>query len=474
MGFLQHIVGSLALAGVAVSSPVAQWGGPPGYGPPGPPSNGPHPGPGSPPSYGNTTSVIAPNPANGHWVDTWTSMPQLTEFANLPPPPFNQSNLVFYNSTIRQTLRVTLGAKQLRIRLSNAFGLNDLPITKVNIALPVAEVGQNLTGASAINTTTVQQLTFSGNESIIIPNGALAVSDPLNFPVTEGQIISITMYLQYGQASNYVTSHPGSRTQIWLSNGDFTNTANLTDASVQSTFHWFFLSAIEAWEPPQDSSFVVVGDSITDGRASYNNFNGRWPDLLFNRMQTYGPTKDIAVVNQAAGGNRILYDGNGPNALSRIDRDVLAQSGVKYAMIFEGVNDIGTADNTTYNQTLTGDRIIQAFEQMITRVHTFGIPFFGATITPFGAPNSTIQTYATPERLATRDRVNNWIRTSGKFDAVIDFDAVVRDPNNPEQLNPIYNSGDYLHPNQLGYQVMARAFPLDIFEKYQNGVSTFA
>ena len=337
----------------------------------------------------------------------------------------------------------------------------------------MAEVGQNLTGASAINTTTVQSVTFSGNESITIPDGALVVSDPLNFPVSAGQIITIDIFLAVGQASNYITSHPGSRTQIWLSNGDFVGTQNLTDASVQSTFHWFFLSAIESWQAPQKSAFAIVGDSITDGRASYNNHNGRWPDLLFNRMQTYNPTKNIAVVNQAAGGNRILYDGNGPNALGRIDRDVLAQSGIKYAMIFEGVNDIGTADNTTYNQTLIGDRVIQAYEQMITRVHTFGIPFFGATITPFGAPNSTIQTYSTPERLATRDRVNEWIRTSGAFDAVIDFDAVVRDPNNPEQLNPIYNSGDYLHPNQLGYQVMARAFPLDVFEKYQSGVSTF-
>ncbi|KAK0838962.1 hypothetical protein LTR02_005994 [Friedmanniomyces endolithicus] len=359
------------------------------------------------------------------------------------------------------------------IHLTNAFGLNDLPITRVTVALPIAEAGQNLTGASAINTTTIQTLTFSGNESIIIPDAALAVSDPINFPLQAGQIISITMYLQYGQASNYVTSHPGSRTQIWLSFGDYTSAQNMTDISTTSTFHWFFLSAVEAWTSPQKSAFVVVGDSITDGRASHNNANGRWTDLLFNRMQTYGPTNDIAVVNQAAGGNRILTDGNGPNALGRIDRDVLAQSGIKYAMIFEGVNDIGTADNTTANQTETGDRMIQAYKQMITRVHTFGIPFFGSTITPFGAPNDTIQTYSTPQRLATRDRVNAWIRTSGAFDAVIDFDAVVRDPTNPEQLNPIYNSGDYLHPNQLGYNVMARAFPLDIFEKYQDGVSTF-
>ncbi|KAK3114712.1 hypothetical protein LTR53_006723 [Teratosphaeriaceae sp. CCFEE 6253] len=459
----KHLAALVPLAAGVLSNPIAS---PPSYG--------------APPSYGNGSVAISPNPTNGHWVDTWTSMPQLTEFANLPPAPFNSTNLVFYNSTIRQTLRTTLPAQQIRIRLSNAFGLNDLPITHVTIALPIAEAGQNLTGASAINTTTLQTLTFSGNESIIIPDGALAVSDPLNFPTQAGQILSISIYLRDGQASNYITSHPGSRTQIWLSAGDYTAAQNLTDISTNTTFHWYFLSAVEAWLPPRDSAFAVVGDSITDGRASYNNANGRWTDLLFNRMQTYGPTKDIAVVNQAAGGNRILMDGNGPNALGRIDRDVLAQSGIKYAMIFEGVNDIGTADNTTADQTFTGDRIIQAYQQMITRVHTFGIPFFGATITPFGVCNGTAvcsnitaQAYSTPERLATRDRVNAWIRNSGAFDAVIDFDAVVRDPANPEQLNPMYNSGDYLHPNQAGYYAMARAFPLNVFAKYQDGVSSF-
>ncbi|KAI7158681.1 extracellular GDSL-like lipase/acylhydrolase [Hortaea werneckii] len=455
MRFFNSIVSALPFAFGALASPFSppQWGGPPA-------------------TYGNVTD-LQPNPHWGHWVDTWVSMPQLTEFHNLPPGPFNETDLVFYNSTIRQTLKITLGADQIRLRLSNAFGLNELPVTKVNIALPVAEMGQNLTGSSGIDTSTIHSLTFSGNESIIIPAGAQAVSDPIAFPVNTSQILSVNMYLADGQASNYVTSHPGSRTQIWMSRGDFTEAANLTDPSVNTTFHWYFISGIEAWSPPQDSTFVVLGDSITDGRASWNNGNGRWTDYLFTRMHKFGPTKDISVANQAAGGNRILRDGNGPNVLARFDRDVLAQSGVKYAMIFEGVNDIGVADNTTYNQTLTGDRIIQAYEQLITRSHAKSIPFFGATITPFGAPNTTIQSYATPERLATRRRVNDWIRNSGRFDAVIDFDAVVRDPENPERLAPRYDSGDFLHPNEAGYHAMARAFPLDIFEKYSHGVSQF-
>jgi len=235
----------------------------------------------------------------------------------------------------------------------------------------------------------------------------------------------------------------------------------------------YFVSAVEAWSPPTSRAFGIVGDSITDGRASTTDGNNRWPDLLLARLQTNSSLSNIAIANQAAGGNRVLADGNGPNALGRIDRDILAQSGIKYAMIFEGVNDIGVEPATASAQQIIGDRLIQAFEQIITRVHTFGIPIFGATITPFGAPNSTIQAYSDPTREVTRLRVNEWIRTSGKFDAVIDFDAVVRDPTNYTQLAPQYNSGDYLHPGVPGYEAMAAAFPLGVFEEFADGVSSF-
>ena len=204
------------------------------------------------------------------------------------------------------------------------------------------------------------------------------------------------------------------------------------------------------------------------------NIISRWPDLLLAKMQQNAATKNIAVANQAAGGNRILADGNGPNALGRIDRDVLAQSGIKYAMIFEGVNDIGVADATVEAQQAIGDSLINAFEQMITRIHTFGIPFFAATITPFGAPNNTIQPYSSPIREATRQRVNDWIRYNSSFDAVIDFDKVVANPNDPSQLDPKYNSGDYLHPGVPGYEAFANIFPLDLFTQFANGVSSYS
>lgn len=180
-------------------------------------------------------------------------------------------------------------------------------------------------------------------------------------------------------------------------------------------------------------------------------------------MQKNPATENIAVVNQAAGGNRILADGLGPNALGRIDRDVLAQSGVKYAMIFEGVNDIGVADPTPEAQQAIGDQLIWAFKQIAERVHAFNIPLYAATITPFSG-NATIQPYSNPVRETTRQRINEFIRTSGTFDAVVDFDKVVADPEQPDMLNPEFDSGDFLHPNVAGYTAMANAFPLDIFK----------
>ena len=195
--------------------------------------------------------------------------------------------------------------------------------------------------------------------------------------------------------------------------------------------------------------------------SAYVQQHDRWPDLVLRRMQENPFTANIAVLNQAAGGNRILYDGLGPNALGRIDRDVLAQSGIRYAMIFEGVNDIGTAATDAYSQQVVGDRLIQAFEQIITRVHTFGIPMFAATITPFGS-NDPYDDGGLRE--ASRLAVNKWIRTSGAFDAVLDFDAAVRDPKNFTQLDPTIDVGDHLHMTPAGYKRVAAAIPLSLFD----------
>ncbi|KAF1830904.1 SGNH hydrolase [Decorospora gaudefroyi] len=419
----------------------------------------------------NTKPGIRPSPPNGHWVDAWATMPQLTEPANLPPAPFNQTGAVFVNSTIRQTLYMTTDARQIRLKFSNVFGGSNLPITAVTVALPLNQTA----GIHQIQPRTVQKVTFGGKESISIPNGALAVSDPLNFPIKAEQIVTVTTYLASGQTTNSITSHPGSRTTSWWQFGNAVSAASLaiTDASTQSAAHWYFLSSIEAWVPPSTGSLIIVGDSITDGRGSTNNANNRWPDLLLQRLQKYPSTRSISIGNLAAGGNRILADGLGPNAWGRIDRDVLAHPGVRYAMIFEGVNDIGTAGTTPSAQTAVYEGLVQAYKQMVTLMHAHGIPVFGATITPFSAPANFTGGYSDPEREKTRQKVNAFIRDSGVFDAVVDFDRFLADPDMPSQLDPLYDTGDYLHPNPRGYERLAELFPLRIFGLWAWGADEF-
>ncbi|KAF7316175.1 Extracellular GDSL-like lipase/acylhydrolase [Mycena indigotica] len=414
-------------------------------------------------------AAAAKKTATARWINTWTAMPQLTEFNNLPPAPFNGTTNVFFNSTIRQTLHMSIGGDTIRIRFSNAFGVNNLNIAAATVALPAGGVS----GASAVIPASIQPLTFSGNPTFSIPNAGIVVSDPISFPIKPQQTITVTLYLAGGQNGFSITSHPGSRATTWLQLGNAVSAENITGPSVTSLAHWYFVSAVETLTTPSASAFFIVGDSITDGRGSDTDGNDRWPDLLLARMQKNAPTSLISVNNQAAGGNRILADGLGPAALGRIERDVLAQTGkVKYAMIFEGVNDIGTADTSETTQQAVGDQLIAAFKQISTIVHAQGIPFFAGTITPFSAPaNVTIQPYSNPIREKQRQRINTFIRTSPDvFDAVVDFDKVIADPQIPSQLASQFNSGDFLHPNVAGYTAMAAAFPLDLFAKFADGV----
>lgn len=380
---------------------------------------------------------------------------------------------MFVNSTIRQTLFLTTEAKQIRLKFSNVFGGSNLPITAVTVALPANQTA----GIHQIQPQTVQKVTFSGKDGISVPNGALAVSDPINFSIKAQQIITVTIYLAAGQTTNSITSHPGSRTTSWFQFGNAVNAAQLaiTDVNTQSVAHWYFLSSIEAWVTPKQGSLLIVGDSITDGRGSTTNQNNRWPDQLLHRLQNNTSTKHISIGNLAAGGNRILADGLGPNAFGRIDRDVLAHPGVSYAMIFEGVNDIGTAATTKDAQNAVYDNLIQAYQQMVTLIHAHGIPVFAATITPFSAPsNFTGQPYSDPERENTRQRINKFIMESGTFDAVVDFDKLLANPSIPSQLNPLYDSGDYLHPGPAGYELIAQKFPIEIFAKWKDGADEFS
>ncbi|PWK83810.1 lysophospholipase L1-like esterase [Lentzea atacamensis] len=396
---------------------------------------------------GVLTPAVAQAEATGRtgWAGTWTSMPQLCEPHNMPPPPFTQDGLVLADATLRQTVRVTVGGRRMRLRFSNAFGGAVLPITAVTVALPK----DGRAGVSAIQPSTVRRVTFNGRSSVDVPKGALMVSDPLDFPLKPGMNLTVTAYLARGQASNDITSHPGSRTTSHLLAGNHVESADLVGST--PTDHWYFLSGIEVLSTA--SAVVMIGDSLTDGRGSTTNGNDRWPDQLLNRMPP-----GVAVLNQAAGGNRVLNDGLGPSVLARLDRDLLAQSAVRWSILFEGVNDIGTAATTEAAQKQVADDLIAGYQQIVDRAHARDIKVYGATLTPFGA-----SFYDEGFREETRQTVNRWIRTSRRFDAVVDFDAAVRDPANPRQLVAAADVGDHLHLNPTGYRMLAEAVPLRLF-----------
>ncbi|MBQ0984742.1 SGNH/GDSL hydrolase family protein [Streptomyces sp. F63] len=396
-----------------------------------------------------------PRTVTPRWVNSWTAMPQLTEPHNMPPAPFTRDGLVLADSTLRQTVHTTIGGERLRLRFSNAFGGTVLPITSVEVALP----RDGEAGAPAIRPGSSRPVTFHGKPSVSIPVGAQMVSDPLDFAVAPGSELTVTMYLKEGQASNDITSHPGSRTTSHLLAGDHTGAADLPGAT--RTDHWYFLSGLEVTAGGTAAAVAVLGDSLTDGRGSTTNGNDRWPDLLAERLRAGKGTSDVAVLNQAAGGNRVLQDGLGPNALARMDRDVLAQSGVAWLIVLEGVNDIGTAEAAPAAQRAVVDRLIAAYDQIVTRAHAQDIRVYGATMPPFGGN----EMYDDPagHREASRQAVNAWIRDSGRFDSVIDFDAATRDPRQPERLLEKYDTGDHLHLNPAGYRAMADAVPARLF-----------
>ncbi|MFJ8958436.1 SGNH/GDSL hydrolase family protein [Lentzea sp. NPDC102401] len=398
---------------------------------------------------GALVPTVAQADARGErWITTWTSMPQLCEPHNMPPPPFTQDNLVLADATLRQTLQVSVGGRRMRLRFSNAFGGAVLPITAVTVALPV----DGRAGVSAVQPGTVRRVTFGGRASVNVPVGALVLSDPLGFTLAPGTNLTVTAYFASGQASTSITSHPGSRTTSYLLAGNHIDSLDLPGAT--PTDHWYFVSGVEVRAGA--SSVVVIGDSLTDGRGSTTNGNDRWPNQLFDRLRG----KDIAVLNQAAGGNRVLNDGLGPSVLARLDRDLLAQSAVRWLILFEGVNDIGTAAPDETAQKQVSDDLIAAYQQIVDRAHAHDIQVYGATLLPFGGSG-----YDDPGgmRESARQTVNRWIRTSHRFDAVVDFDAAVRDPADPRRLLAAADVGDHLHLNPTGYRMLAEAVPIRLF-----------
>ncbi|ROT33102.1 SGNH/GDSL hydrolase family protein [Micromonospora sp. HM5-17] len=392
--------------------------------------------------------------AQTRWVTSWTAMPMLTEPGNLPPAPFTGPEVALADSTLRQTLRVSLGGPRIRLRISNTFGGTPLSLTAVTVARPVG----GHAGVRDVEPGSVRAVRFGGRGSATVPAGAHLVSDPVEFPVAARSNLAVTLYLAQGQDAAAVTSHPGSRTTSHLLAGNHVADPALPGAVPVE--HWYFISGVEVAAESAGAAVVVLGDSLTDGRGSTTDGNDRWPDQLLDRLHDAG-VPDVAVLNQGAGGNRVLQDGLGPNALARLDRDVLAQSGVRWLVVFEGVNDIGTAGATESAQKAVTDDLIAAYDQIVTRAHAHGIRVYGATLTPFGGHDD----YDDPAgfREASRQAVNGWIRGSGRFDAVLDFDRAVRDPAEPRRLRPIADTGDHLHLTPAGYRLLAEAVPVELF-----------
>jgi lysophospholipase L1-like esterase len=377
-----------------------------------------------------------------HWVGTWASSPQLGDASNAPPAPG------FADSTLRQIIHVSIGGKQLRVRFSNEFGASELTIPSAHVALSA--------GGSAIRPESDRALLFHGKSSVNIPPEALMYSDPIDFDLASLSDLAVTVRLT-GVPSG-ITIHPGSRSTSYLQAGDAVATPEM--ATAEQVDHWYFLNGVDVLSDKSAAAIVTLGDSLTDGAKTTTNTNNRWPDGLARRLQANKHTKNVAVLNAGIGGNRLLHDRAGLNALARFDSDVLAQSGVRWLIILEGINDLGTRASARERneQAATAEDIIAADEQLILRAHTHNIRVYGATILPYEGAR-----YFTADGEADRMKVNEWIRTSGKFDGVIDLEAATRDPKSPSHLSAAADSGDHLHPADAGYKIMSDAVDLALF-----------
>ena len=397
-------------------------------------------------------SVMSQQPG---WTATWTASPEAAD-----PDP-NEPLTILDNQTVRERLRVTVGGKQIRIRISNECSSAPLLVGKITVG--VAQ------GMASVVPNSLRAVMFGGRDSILIPPGAPAVSDPVDFPIRNGSEISISLYFPKHPAS--VTLHGLALKHAVISSlGDHTGDTTIqggkeSDSSV-------FLSVVLIPARARRRVVVAFGDSIVDGDGSTPEMDRNWPSNLFRRAEQIHNADELAVVNEGIAGNRLLRDGPsasfGVSTLARFDRDALSVPGVTDIILLEGTNDIGFPGAKLGDLTLapaadapTVEDIITAYRQLIARAHVSGVRLIGCTIMP--SEGVIISGYHTEEKERTRQAVNHWIRTSREFDGVIDFDAVVRDPDHPSRLLPRLASDDHLHPNDAGYQAMADAIDISLF-----------
>ena len=417
--------------------------------------------------------AVAQSRRGDHWVGTWATaivgrpQPGATPPGPPPGPPPNGAApaggrqggpppgpppLVVNNQTLRQIVHTSIGGSRVRVVLSNAFGTTPVDVGGAHIALRATDM--------AIQPQSGRPLTFSGRPAFRIPPGAVAISDPVDLAVTPMADVAVDLFLpgEVGSGPSPLSMHNGANQTSYVSATGM-HLGEPTLAGGTPTRSWYLLSRLEVSAPAQTAAIVAFGDSITDGTRSTVDTNNRWPDELARRLNAQKGGSRFAVLNAGIAGNQVLGDGApaaGVNALARFDRDVLMQAGVSHVIVMEGINDIGLARQ---NATPSADDLIAGHKQLIERAHARGVKIYGATLTPFeGAA------YFTQEGEAKRQALNQWIRTSGAYDGVIDFDATTRDPSAPTQIKAEFDSGDHLHPADAGYKAMGDAVDLALFK----------
>jgi len=386
--------------------------------------------------------VGAKEPVADRWVATWGASPQR------PPAPIQ-----LQGQTVRQIVHTSLGGAAVRVRISNAYGTTGLVIGAAHVAMSG--------GGAAIVSGSDRTLTFNGSPAITVPPGALAISDAVHLAVPDRGDLAISLYLPESVAAT--TEHTEALQTTYISaQGNFTDADSFPASS--TTQNVYFLSGVDVRVRGTGRAIVALGDSLTVGFGSTPETNQRWPDLLAERLQTDRPGSHVAVVNAGVVGNRLMHDLVGTNALGRLDRDVLVQTGAAFLIVFQGNADflIPGAFGLPAEEVSVA-QVIQAYGQVIDRARAQGLRVYGSTLNPLeGYP---FPGFWTAEREAKRQAVNQWIRRGHAFDAVIDFDAVLRDPSHPARLRPEYDSGDHVHPNDAGYHAMAEAVDLSLFDK---------
>jgi lysophospholipase L1-like esterase len=376
------------------------------------------------------------------WVGTWAASP-------FGGDPWHQIPTLV-DSTLRQIVHTSIAGRALRIRFTNEFGTEPLRIDAASVALSAGE--------SAVQPGSLRPLTFGGRTSILVPAGAEALSDSVDLSIPTFADLAVSLFLPLQRISD-VSVHSSAQQINYIQTGNEVNATRLS--APVTAFSWFFLTGVDVLPvAPQAASVVAFGDSITDGAYATENENHRWPDYLAVRLHNNPATANLSVLNEGIGGNCVLITCVAPNALARFDRDVLAQSAVRYVIVIESINDIGHLHSPNQpDYHLTAEDLEQGLSQLVARAHLHGIKVFGATLTPFQGAG-----YATDKGEQIREAVNAWILTSGVFDGTIDFDKATRNPNHPLAFASQFDSGDHLHPQDAGYSAMADSIDLSLFQ----------